>query len=79
MVYKGHVKNGVIMLDEPGDLKDGQRVSVRPLRAPRRSSKKAARRLTLYERLKDVVGIVKGLPSDFAKNHDHYIHGRPKG
>jgi hypothetical protein len=33
---------------------------------------------TLYEQLKDVVGIAQGLPSDFAENHDHYIHGCPK-
>ena len=78
MTYKGYVKNGVIVLDEPADLKDGDRVSVRPLRTSRKPPKKAARPLTLYERLKDVVGIVKGMPSDFARNHDHYIHGTPK-
>ena len=33
---------------------------------------------TLYDRLKAADGIAKGLPSDFAENHDHYIHGRPK-
>ena len=78
VTYKGYVKNGVIVLDEPADLKDEDRVSVRPLRTGRKSSGKAARPLTLYERLKDVVGIVKGMPSDFARNHDHYIHGTPK-
>jgi uncharacterized protein (DUF433 family) len=33
---------------------------------------------TLAERLKDVIGTVHGGPSDWAKNHDHYIHGTPK-
>ena len=23
-------------------------------------------------------GAVRGLPSDLARNHDHYLHGRPK-
>jgi hypothetical protein len=78
VTYKGFVKNGVIVLDEPAALKDGDRVSVRPLRTRRKPSPKAAAPLTLYERLKDVAGIVKGMPSDFARNHDHYIHGTPK-
>ena len=33
---------------------------------------------TLAERLKDVIGIAPGLPSDLAENHDHYLHGKPK-
>lgn len=33
---------------------------------------------TLYDRMKSVVGIAKGLPDDFALNHDHYLHGQPK-
>lgn len=33
---------------------------------------------TLYERLKPIIGAAKGLPPDFARNHDHYIHGTPK-
>ena len=33
---------------------------------------------TLYERLKPVIGIAKGLPPDLARNHDHYLYGGPK-
>jgi mRNA-degrading endonuclease RelE of RelBE toxin-antitoxin system len=29
-------------------------------------------------RLKKFAGTVRGLPSDMARNHDHYLHGRPK-
>ncbi|HYE32856.1 MAG TPA: hypothetical protein VEH27_15615 [Methylomirabilota bacterium] len=29
-------------------------------------------------RLKAFAGAITGLPSDMAKNHDHYIHGVPK-
>lgn len=29
-------------------------------------------------RLKQFVGAVRGLPSDMARNHDHYLHGRQK-
>jgi hypothetical protein len=29
-------------------------------------------------RLRKFAGAVRGLPSDMAANHDHYLHGRPK-
>ena len=29
-------------------------------------------------RLKQFDGAVRGLPFDLARNHDHYLHGRPK-
>jgi mRNA-degrading endonuclease RelE of RelBE toxin-antitoxin system len=29
-------------------------------------------------RLKQFAGTVRGLPSDMARNHDYYLHGRPK-
>jgi hypothetical protein len=29
-------------------------------------------------RLKQFSGAVRGLPSDMARNHDHYLHARPK-
>ena len=28
--------------------------------------------------LKQFAGAVRGLPSDMARNHDHYLHARPK-
>lgn len=30
------------------------------------------------EALLEVAGSVHGLPTDFAQNHDHYLHGAPK-
>jgi hypothetical protein len=70
MTYKGHVKNGMVVLDDPVKLPDGAEVRVEVL--------EPARELTLAERLKDVIGIVKGMPRDMARNHDHYLHGKPK-
>lgn len=79
MTYKGHVRNGVVVLDEPAELPDGQEVSVRPLRKKATKATAPKREIpSLYERLKNVIGIAKGLPPDFARNHDHYIHGQPK-
>ena len=70
MMYKGHVEDGAVVFDEPVSLPEGTKVRVEPDQSPRE--------LTLAERLKDVIGIVKGLPPDFAAQHDHYIHGTPK-
>jgi len=28
--------------------------------------------------IQELAGCVRGLPSDFAANHDHYLHGAPK-
>lgn len=71
MTYRGHVKNGVIVLDPPASLPEGAEVEVQPMQGDQGIP-------TLYERLKDVVGIVDGLPADMAENHDHYVHGAPK-
>ena len=30
------------------------------------------------EALLEVAGAVQGLPADFARNYDHYLHGAPK-
>ena len=34
--------------------------------------------LSLYERLKPVIGAAKGLPPDASVNVDHYLYGHPK-
>jgi len=34
--------------------------------------------LTLYDTLKEIIGQAEGLPPDFAAEHDHYLHGKPK-
>ena len=76
MIYRGHVKNGVVVLDEKVSLPEGTEVSVEPV--PATTSRNDQEIPTLFERLQNVVGIVEGLPADFAENHDHYLHGLPK-
>jgi hypothetical protein len=78
VTHKGHVKNGMVVLDEPVKLPEGQRVSVRVMRGGGKRARKKNALPTLYEQLKPVIGIAKGLPSDLAENHDHYLHGRSK-
>jgi hypothetical protein len=67
----GRVVNGVIVLDRPGALKEGTIVRVKP-----EDNRKAKSRLG--ERMMKFAGIIEGLPSDMAKNHDHYLYGVPE-
>jgi hypothetical protein len=70
MSVTGQVKNGVVVLDAGTLLPEGTRVRVELV--------EEADEPTLADRLRPVIGIVEGLPSDLAQNHDHYLHGRPK-
>ena len=76
MTYRGHMENGVIVLNPPADLPEGIEVEVRVVGEG--GEPLADETPTLYEQLKDVIGIADGLPSDLARNHDHYLNGRPK-
>jgi hypothetical protein len=71
MVYRGHIKNGVVIFDEPIALPEGARVTIEP-------EKVDAQGPTWGEVLKDFIGKAEGLPPDAAKNHDHYLYGAPK-
>ena len=76
MTYRGHVENGVLVLDEPVTLPEGAKVEIALLESPEATSDDRSIP-SLYERLESVTGIAEGLPADFAANHDHYAHGRP--
>ncbi len=71
MEYQGEIKNGVVVLDNRGALPEGTRVRVAPLEREPQGQ-------TLGQRLLKFAGTAKGLPSDMARNHDHYLHGTPK-
>lgn len=71
MTLQGTVQNGVVVLDPPTQLAEGTGVEVVV-----KEKEEAA--TTLGQRLLKLAGIAKGLPSDMAEQHDHYIHGTPK-
>ncbi len=77
MTYSGRVKNGLIELDDPIEPPEVAEVLVDLI--SQRDAKTDDREIpTHYERLKPLIGKATGLPSDFARNHDHYLHGEPK-
>jgi hypothetical protein len=70
MTLDGTVRDGIIVLENGVQIPDGTRVQVVVADEP-------VERPSLLSLLK-LAGAVKGLPADFAAQHDHYIHGTPK-
>ena len=77
MVYRGHIRDGRIELDEQVRLPEGAPVEVSITPQPP-AVQEDELGPTLYERLKPVIGIAKGLPPDASINVDHYLYGHPK-
>lgn len=77
MSYRGHIEDGVVVLDDDVQLPNGTAVNVEPV-MPVLTEPVEDEIPTLYDRLKPFVGAVQGLPPDLAKNHDHYLHGAAK-
>ena len=77
MVYRGHVENGVIQLEGAVTLPEGAEVRVEMVTAAAESPTETAG-LSLYDRLKPLIGAAKGLPPDASVNVDHYLYGHPK-
>ncbi|MGI8979841.1 MAG: hypothetical protein ACR2FY_11505 [Pirellulaceae bacterium] len=77
MTFLGHVKNGVVLLDDGATLPEGAevRVELAPARSPTPAPKEAP---TLYDCLESFVGKAEGLPADMSVNLDHYLYGTPK-
>ncbi|MCI0361212.1 MAG: hypothetical protein L0211_22250 [Planctomycetaceae bacterium] len=74
MVLPGHVRNGVIVLNDPIALPEGTAVQVEVV-APTRGT---ANGRSLYDVLQPLVGQAPDLPADAAQNVDHYLYGHPK-
>ena len=77
MVYRGRVENGVIHLEDAPILPEGAEVEVN-LVAKNPDARQEEAVPALYDRLKPVIGMAKGLPPDASVNVDHYLYGHPK-
>jgi hypothetical protein len=79
MVYRGHVKNGVVIVDDESvALPDGVEVRVEIVSVPKESPAEVQGD-TLYDQLQPLIGAADGLPADLARNHDLYLHGQFRG
>jgi hypothetical protein len=91
MVYRGHVKKGMVVLDNGAHLLDGTEVTVRPVR-PRQTNHRAAKQKAVSKPthkkparwpgvspgLLRLAGAAKDLPADAARNLDYYLYGHQK-
>jgi hypothetical protein len=78
MVYRGRVKEGVIVLDDPSALPDGTEVTVRPLKSKLAEPAKNKPGRKVRQGLMKFAGQASGLPADASKNVDHYLYGHPQ-
>ena len=77
MVYQGHVENGTIRLQDSVVLPEGAEVRVEVV-GPGEHREPQESRVSLYDRLKPLIGAAKDLPPDASVNVDHYLYGHPK-
>lgn len=75
MTYRGHVRNGQIMLDEPIALPEGAELRIEVSTTPSTPNDEHE---TLKSLLLRHAGKGRDLPADLAANHDHYAHGKPR-
>jgi len=78
MGYQGHVKNGMVVLDDPVKLPEGTKVRVDLIDDEQKAPVSNDQELSLGQKLLKFAGKAEGLPPDFARNHDHYLYGTPK-
>jgi len=78
MTYRGRVENGVVVLEPGASLREGMDVRVEPVPDAASVAESSQEVSELRDGLLGFAGVVKGGPSDFARNHDHYLHGTPR-
>jgi uncharacterized lipoprotein YbaY len=78
MAHRGHVKNGVVVFDDQVSLPEGAEVRVELVRTDGEQAVLDGEQKTLGQKLMKYAGKAVGLPSDAARNHDHYLYGTPK-
>lgn len=76
MSFTATVENDTIKLPPGVHLPDGTTVTIVPADP---APEDGFARPTIYEALKEFAGCIKDAPPDLAANHDHYVHGAPKG
>ena len=73
MTYRGHVKDGMIVLDSPTPLPEGSEVTIELIAKAAGASEDSNNPLL---KMLDLA-VDMGIP-DLAINHDHYLYGHPK-
>ncbi len=75
MTHRGRVKNGVIVLEEGVQLREGMSVRIETADQNEDVPADSQQLQSLQEGLLSFAGVIKDGPADLARNHDHYLHG----
>lgn len=78
MVYRGRVKNGVVVLDSPGVLPEGAEVRVEIVPSESKTPLLDDKGQTLGQKLMKYAGRAVDLPEDAAVEHDRHLYGVSK-
>ena len=71
MSFTGTVERGMVKLPPEMALPDGTPVRIEKIEvSPDRNE--------LTRKLRQIAAQLDGLPPDWAREHDHYLHGTPK-
>jgi hypothetical protein len=73
MTYRGRVSGGVVVLPKDAAIPEGTEVTINPV-----EQQPMPEATGLGKRLMRFAGKAQDLPSDAARNHDHYLYGTPK-
>jgi hypothetical protein len=73
MNFTATVVKGTIHLPDGIHVPDGTRVIVEYMNTPEDIPKES-----IHQSLEKFIGIAGDLPSDLARNLDHYVHAQPK-
>jgi hypothetical protein len=71
MSYTGIIENGVVRLPSATGWTDGTPVRIEKIEAPQDRNE-------LTRKLRQIAAQLDDLPADWAREHDHYLHGTPK-
>ena len=77
MTFRGHIKNGEIVIEGASRFPEGTELRIDVVKKPASAKKKPTRK-SVYERLERFVGAAKGLPKDLAEKHDKHAARRIK-
>jgi hypothetical protein len=80
MVYHGRVKGGVIVPDPPANLPEGAQVNIELITADagHEEADPATKTATPFAGLLSLAGQAQDLPTDAARNYEHYLNGTDK-
>ena len=92
MTYRGHIENGLVVLDDSAALPEGASVQIEVLERRKRAASRVAsekglrtkaqtrraKQNKVVSELMKFSGIARDLPADASVNIDHYLYGHPK-